>query len=449
MNMEHSLPYDPSDARSILKYAQRLLNKSLADVLQTDRVSEKSEAEYYGGRGGLGQLIEELFFKYKPNSLSEPDFPKAGVELKTTPLKRTSKGLVSKERLVLNIINYEEEYKKSFKDSSFWKKNALLLLMFYFHEKEKLPIEQIFKIIRLWEYPESDLKIIKDDWHKIVEKIKQGRAHEISEGDTFYLGACTKGATKASVRKQPFSSEMAMQRAFSLKSSYINYIIKESLPDCESIVKEVSAYRETETFEDLIIRKFKSYYGRSESQLIRIFSLDKTAAKHKFYLITKAILEVGIDKRIAEFEKAEIELKTIRLEKSGTLKESMSFAQIKFKDIISEQWEDSYWYSTLTKRFFFVIYKKDDSGEPRLNKVMFWTMPVDDLKVARSFWEDTRKKIIKGDYEHFIKISDNRICHVRPKGKDSQDLMETPQGTMEKKKCYWLNANYILEQINK
>ena len=39
------------------------------------------------------------------------------------------------------------------------------------------------------------MKIIKDDYEKIVRKIQNGRAHELSEGDTMYLGACTKGAT--------------------------------------------------------------------------------------------------------------------------------------------------------------------------------------------------------------------------------------------------------------
>jgi len=439
--------YDHTNAESILIYAQRLLNKSLSDVLPAKRISEISKTASYGGKGGFGQLVEELYFQYRPNSVSAPDFAEAGIELKTSPLKRTTKGLVSKERLVLNIINYGEEHSKSFKESSFWKKNALLLLMFYLYEKEKLQIEQIFKIIRLWEFPESDLKIIKDDWCKIVAKIREGRAHEISEGDTLYLGACTKGATKASTRTQPFSSIPAMQRAYALKSSYLNYIIRDALPDIEPVVKNLKEYQGAETFEDFVTRKFENFYGKTEHELIRTLRIRVTSAKHKFYLITKAILAVGNDKRIAEFEKAGIEIKTIRVENNGKIKESMSFAQIKFKEIIDEKWEDSYWFSTLTKRFFFVIFKKDDKGVLRLQKVMFWTMPAADLKVARSFWEDTKRKIKAGDYGHFIKISDDRVCHVRPKGKDSRDLMETPQGTMEKKKCYWLNAEYVHKQI--
>ena len=49
--------------------------------------------------------------------------------------------------------------------------------------------------------------------------------------------------------------------------------------------------------------------------------------------------------------------------------------------------------------------------------------------------------------DNFWKLKDHKICHVRPKGIDSSDLMQTPQGTLEKKKCYWLNSRYILNEI--
>jgi DNA mismatch repair protein MutH len=471
--MGSALPYNKKDPQSIKKYAQKLIEKSLHQVLGDEIV------QTYKGKGKLGQILEDIYFRYKPNSAAEPDFPEANVELKTSPMKKTDKGLVSKERLVFNIINYKEEYKETFKTSSFWRKNKLLLLMFYLYEQEKIDLDYIFKIIRLWEFPANDLKIIKDDWTKIIEKIKEGKAHEISEGDTFYLGACTKGANKESQRDQPFSQRKAMQRAFSLKSKYLNFIIQSSLAnekihidrkayqrildeedgnslireprseydaldvkELDPIVKDLDEYKRGQTFEELVIEKFKPFYGLLEKEITKRLNIKKTDAKDKFYLISKAILGVK-KKKIEEFEKADVVMKTIRLEKSGVLKESMSFAQIQFKEIVNEQWEESYWFNTLTKRFFFVVFQKDEKNELRLKKVMFWTMPTDDLEIAHEFWRDTKQKIMDNDYKHFIKISDDRICHVRPKGIDSHDLMETPTGRMEKKKCYWLNASYI------
>lgn len=473
--MSDKLPYNLEDPNSIKAYAKELENKTLRQLFGDDLENR------YSGKGKLGQLLEELYFNYLPNSYAEPDFLEAGLELKTTPLKKISRGLVSKERLVFNIINFEEEYKSSFINSSFWKKNKLLLLIFYLHEQEKLDIDYIFKIVRLWRFPITDLKIIIDDWKTIVAKIKAGKAHEISEGDTLYLGACTKGSTaEKSKRKQPFSDILAPQRAFSLKSKYLNFIIERSfkgdfelpvlnteyykvlgglneklesdqgeLPDLfdshEAVIKDVSEYREGQTFEDVIIEKFEKYYGCSEQEIVESFDLDvNLKAKNKNYVLARAILGVTKQK-IEEFEKAEIELKTIKLEENGVLKESMSFAQIKFLEIVNEEWDESYLYTTLTKRFFFVIFKKDKHQIPRLHRVKFWTMPYCDLIAAEVFWKDTKEKIIQGEYDKFWKLKDHNIFHVRPKGVNAMDLMETPQGALEKKKSYWLNSRYILK----
>ncbi len=440
--MSTSLPYNIKDPLSIEVYAKKLLNKSLKDVLGNHI------AQTYSGKGKLGQILEDLYFKYKPNSKSEPDFKEAGVELKTTPVKQSVKGLISKERLVFNIINYEEAYKESFLSSSFWKKNKLILLMFYLHEHDKIELEYLFKIVQLWEFPSVDLKIIKDDWQTIINKIKEGKAHEISEGDTLYLAACTKGANKASLRTQPFSNEKAMQRAFSLKSRYLNFIIEKGLKEqTEPIVKNITDYDSGETFEEHVIKRFKPYYNLSEDEIIAKLKLFSTTAKSRFYLISKAIL--GVEKgSIEEFEKADILMKTIRLEMNGTLKESMSFSQIQFEEIVTEKWEESYWFNTLTKRFFLVVFKKDKKGKLRLMKVMFWSMPVGDLLIAKNFWNDTKYKIKKDDFQNFVKISDDKICHVRPKGINSKDLMKTPSGRMEKKKSYWLNSSYIKMIVN-
>ncbi|GGH00185.1 DNA mismatch repair protein MutH [Parapedobacter pyrenivorans] len=475
--MAPPLPYNPADPQSIHRYAQGLLKKSLRQVLGDDA---EQAAAAMKGKGDFGQLVEKLYFLYEPNSKAEPDFPKAGVELKTTPLKKIGRGMVSKERLVFNIINYEEEYEHVFRTSSFWRKNQHLLLLFYLHEAGVLNVDYVFEIIRLWRFPVTDLKIIKDDWEKIVTKIRQGRAHELSEGDTLYLGACTKGANKESLRKQPFSAEPAMQRAFSLKSKYLNFIVEQTrqgientidekeyervlaegdgfadstggydrirLGEVEPVVKSIEDYAPGQTFEELVIARFQPYIGMSEDELVQTLGLEHSAAKSRYYLIAKAVMGVS-NKKIEEFEKGDVAMKTIRLERSGTLKESMSFAQIQYKEIIHETWEDSYWYNTLTKRFFFVVFKRDATNTLRLQSVKFWTMPPEDLEVARQFWEDTKAKIEADDYTHFIRISDDMICHVRPKGTDSHDLMETPTDRMEKKKCYWLNASYIRRVI--
>ena len=216
-----ALPYNPSDKNSIIAYAKKLKGKTLSDVCDIDLIKNNLK-----GKGYFGNILEEFYFFYKPNSDSEPDFPLAELELKSSPLKKLkSNEFRSKERLVLNIINYINVVNQDFETSDFVKKNSSILLVFYLHERDKNVLEYIIKLIGEWSFPLTDLEIIKKDWEFITKKIAAGKAHELSEGDTFYLGACTKGANALSVRIQPFSEIPAKQRAYSFKQGYVNHII--------------------------------------------------------------------------------------------------------------------------------------------------------------------------------------------------------------------------------
>jgi len=356
------------------------------------------------------------------------------------------------------MIDYMSEHEKTFAESSFWKKNSLLLLMFYLHEAETKSIDLVFKIIRLWRVPIADIRIIKEDWRKIVQTIKQGRAHELSEGDTLYLGACTKGTTTAkSMRKQPFSDTPARGRAFSLKSKYLNFIIEQSLAkkyevqtlteEYERIIKEDEIDEEL-TFEEQVISKFSSHYGKNEEQLKVELALDYApTSKSRYAQIARGIMGVKTA-QVEEFEKADVAMKTIKLGQTGILKESMSFAGIKYDQILLEDWESSYLYETCTKRFFFVIFQRNESDKLCLIKAFFWTMPAGDLQKAEGFWIDTQSKVRNGVYDSFLSSTDHPICHVRPKARNAADTVLSPQGKQEKKFAYWLNRSYIFDIIS-
>ncbi len=463
-----SLPYDVTSKESILQHGRKLLGHSLREV------NPNATADNVG-RGGLGQAVERFHFNYQPNSEAAPDFAEAGLELKCSPLKELADGsTVAKERLVLNIINYLDEAGTSFKTSSFWKKNAFLLLMFYLHQAGVSRVDLVFKLIRNWSIPPEDLKIFKDDWRIIHNKILRGRAHEIHEGDTFYLAACEKGsAAGAEMREQPGTSVRAQQRAYSIKKCYMDQIVLESLlhPEMTSglkltpakrhqilrkrqelgaIVRNVDDYEAEETFEDLVIRRFRPYIGLSADEIACRAGAEIGSPKSMSYTLCRAILGVK-QKRIAEFEKAGVLLKTIRLEHDGGLKEAMSFSTIKYYEIAQEEeWDSSEWHDILTRKFFFVVFRKPVDGDSRkavLEDVFFWSMPAADLHQAEAFWKDTRDKVRSGNYDHFMRSTEHPICHVRPKAQNAADTAPTPQGSYEKKKCYWLNRPYVLRIV--
>ncbi len=74
-------------------------------------------------------------------------------------------------------------------------------------------------------------------------------------------------------------------------------------------------------------------------------------------------------------------------------------------------------------------------------------MPEKDLEKVEKVWLDTKKKIKKGVFDKFIKISDNIIAHVRPKAQNKEDKMIDANGLLQDKKCFWLNASYVSGMI--
>ena len=118
--------FDDGNPKSIEEYAKQLLGKSFYDVIgwKIERDCNQVTAEQVDSyankhrKGGLGNLLENVYFNYKSNSDPHADFVKAGVELKVTPYEKNKKGeLRAGERLVLTMISYnspvEEDFFKS------------------------------------------------------------------------------------------------------------------------------------------------------------------------------------------------------------------------------------------------------------------------------------------------------------------------------------------------
>ncbi len=433
---------------AILKRAQEIKGIPLKDIDKKGRLKT--------GKGAIGTVIEESWFGYAPNSKSEPDFSEAGVELKVIPYIKHKDGVVSsKERLVCNIINYMEEFKKTFATSSFYHKCNTMLMMAYRYIANVPKGEFTIDGSILFSFPEEDLVIIEQDWKKIIEKIRAGKAHEITEGDTLYLAACTKGADRTSIRKQPFSPIPAKQRAWSLKTTYVTQILRKYIfgnEKDEKIIKDIKDI-EHRSFEEYMIDMFRPYYGRSQNDLKREFGI-ASSAKSLNHLIIKKILGLQGDiEATEEFKKANITLKTIRVEEDGHIKESMSFPVIDFFELEKEDvWEESSLYDMLAPvKFMFVIFKMFNN-EYVLDRVMFWNMPEQDLEEVKKVWQKTKEKAangitfkeVNGKIKNDLpKSKENRVAHVRPHGRNRDDISLLPNGQTITKQCFWLNRSYI------
>jgi DNA mismatch repair protein MutH len=456
------LPYNPKDKKSIIDYAQLLKGKTLRQVCDPSILKHN-----YTGKGNFGQILEKFYFGYDPNSKSEADFFEIGMELKSSPLKQLKNNEYrSKERLVLSIIDYLKIVDQSFDESDFWKKNANILLIFYLHQAGFDILDYLIKLVDEWNFPNTDLEIIKKDWQLIKQKVADGKAHELSEGDTFYLGACTKGANALSVRKQPFSKIPAKQRAYSLKQGYVNHIIASIAGETKEVYGKLIpsvAVAKKQTIEEVVISKFKPYYGKTIEQILASTGVELNTTAKSFYAnLTKAILGIELDKEIEEFEKAEIIVKTVRLKENNLPKEDISFPNFKYEEIINEEWDDSNFKDILEHKFLFVFFQFEDE-QLVLRKVKFWNMPYADILEAEKVWAKTKDIVSKGKivkevigttrYTNFPNKSFNWVSHVRPHATNSADTYPLP--TKDKltkakeytKHCFWLNNTYVRDEI--
>lgn len=277
----------------------------------------------------------------------------------------------------------------------------------------------------------------------------------------------------------------AQKRAFSLKKGfvemlYLRYINSEGI---ESIIADEP---ETDSLDQMLYNKIKPYIGHSANSLAEKFGVVVNNKSKDFYSkLSFNMLEIK-NSRADELIKASIQIKTLRIEEDGTIKESISFPSFKFLELIEEnEWEGSTLYSHLgEKKFLLFIFKK--IGNDYIFKgCQLWNMPYKDLQKAKKVWKKTKnqiisneiglpkskkalKKLTDGDCEKirnlFTKESEGKVIHVRPHtskryykfiedeepiGENSSSGDILPDGTWMTKQCFWINSDYMRKQIDK
>lgn len=472
--------FDRTNPVSIFEYSRHLIGQSLHSLLGDCAVEHKRK-----GKGGLGQMVEELFFNYDVNSNREADFAEARLELKCTPLlmSKTDETYRIKERLVCTMIDYFEIVNTSFEDSHLVLKCQLMLLLFYLHVSGKPIYDHEFLFRVLWQLPEKDLMLIKNDYQTIADKVRRGEAHLLSEGDTLYLGACRKGQKGDNPQPQPNSDILAHKRAFSLKPTYMRYILSHVVNSGENSFTNYYAEKKTEfelvstdelkknTFEEIILQRFAPYIGSNYLEICDKLRIEPYQAKNKYADVAALIASDMASKRLGsadEFVKSGIVMKTIRIGDNGMPKESMSFKNIDYCEIYdNDDWFESETYEIFTNRFLFVVFKPVNGGVitipdkskgtvvPEqlfvLDKVFFWTMPDEDLATAKEYWESIRQAVLSDKIipRSFWSIADHKKFHVRPKARLKSDKAVNPNGGLCDKYCYWFNADYVKRIIER
>jgi DNA mismatch repair protein MutH len=282
-----------------------------------------------------------------------------------------------------------------------------------------------------------------------------------------YLGACRKGQKGESLMKQPFNTEIdAPRRAFSLKMAYmrtvLDYVVKSGKNAVTNVVGTKSELVSTivlkkHSFDEILLSRFRSYLGKSFEKIAKRKNVNiANNPKNKFAMIANAIAaseKCANVNRSEEFLKAGLTMKTIRVQANGIIKEAMSFENIDYIEVAEcDEWIDSRLYELYSSRFMFVVFKEQNVGQGDyvLDDVFFWTMPQKDLEWAEVYWTHIKDNILSDHIseEYWLKGTDKKKFHVRPKAQKAVDLAPTPSGKGAKKFCYWFNNDYVREIVN-
>jgi DNA mismatch repair protein MutH len=438
--------YDINSPKSIFQFAKRLEGHTLREVVG-DGLPDWPRP---GNKGSFGQYIETHYFGYENNNDSEPDFVEAGVELKTSSLEvRKDGSLGAKERVKLSGINYETLPAESWESCSVMRKNRLLLLIFTVHDSHLSPFDRRIELVQLWEFPPEDLLVAREDWTTIHDTVAAGRASELSEGATNYLGACT---SHAGERYKVLPPGKPKPRAFSLKHSYVRTIVGSGLT-LHVALRDDDELLEGKGLRAVLEGRFTPFLGWTAQQIANELGVKTVSGSKSYYAdITKRILGAREGEAVAELVKAGVIVRTIRMRKNLTPEQDVSFRAFKFTELVSEDWEDSEWRATVESPFFFVVFGPSRHGVFVLRGVRFWSMPESDVDGAcRSVWNETIARIKDGRYSELPKkdyVPGGDVCHVRPHGTKGQTY-PTPQGGSFSRQCFWLNQLYIKEQVTR
>jgi len=462
------IKYDNSSEKSIVSYANKLIGKSLQDILD---ISLSTRIINLKNKGLAGLIIEKEWFGIEQNSSQLPDFDKVGIELKIIPLKKTKNGIVVKERTKICSMNYMTLHNETWEESHAKEKLNKILFVYYVPDTSNILKSKILKI-DLWKLSkETGELFLKEDWKSIQNKVSMGYAHELSSRDTESLEASPAGTKKEVPQFNTVYAATAQKRAFSLKQPFTNQRWKElNKVKYESIIKTLNITN-FDGFEETVLVRLNSLQGKSVLELSELYDVKIGRSKSRVASVIKKIIGFkSVRSKIKEFEQLGIEIKMINVRtKDYRPMEAISFPAMKLQEFILEEWEESTFLSMINKFLFIPIYKEckdiSDLDALYLGKAFFWTPSHDEISIIEQEWLTYQDEVRQGqckttkvlnkskrgykEVSELSKESAMKIIHMRPHGRDSNDRDEDGLGNSIVKQSFWLNTKFMQQLIKK
>ena len=413
--------------QELLEFTSTIVGKTFKEIDSENLLTNTSLNRQ---KGLLGHVVETGFYKYPINNDSEADFEELDIELKVTGYVKNKNGsLRAKERLVLSKINYNEIVNETFESSHVLGKCGKMLIIWYEYDSSKEVKDFLITDYQLYDMTQ-DFKIFSNDFEIIKGKVLDGRAHELSEGDTSYLGACTKARTSSDRTTQPFSDILPKPRAYSLKNAYMTGILKEHIEN--PIRLEIHSEKGFKTVIEYVKDKLKPYFGKTQVQILEEITGRQYSEKIPKN-ISKMISDelIGKDAELPEkddlFAKTSFIIKNLPIQENGKPRERMSFKTISLSDFETD-WEDSYWKNYFEETTLIVICyaekNRSKNGLRVLKDVKQITFDENDLDSFEKTYNQIKIAIEKKDINLLPTSANgfkNQLLEIAPKGVKGDD----------------------------
>ena len=435
----------------LLEYTAKITGKTFKDIDFKNLLGKSSLKRQ---KGLLGHIVETGFYKYPLNNNASADFDELGIELKVSGYVKNKNGsLRAKERLVLSKIDFNKIVNETFEDSHVLGKCGKMLIIWYEYDSTKEAKDFTITNFQLYDMTQ-DKEIFKNDFNIIRQKVLDGKAHELSEGDTSYLGACTKARTSKDRTTQPFSDIPSKPRAFSLKNAYMTGVLMQGME-----TPMILTFNNFKTVEDYVKDKLKPYFGKTQLEI-----LEEVTGKKYGDNIPKGISKqlsdilIGKDNELPKkdelFTKTSFIIKNLPIQENGKPRERMSFKTISLSDF-DEEWEDSYWKNYFEETTLITIcYKevnKSKNGYRVLNNVKKITFNENDLEEFAKTYNQIKLAIENKDVNLLPTSANgfkNQLLEIAPKGVKGDDGYTNFFKRDKTKVTFMISKKLLNEKLN-
>jgi DNA mismatch repair endonuclease MutH len=384
-------------------------------------------------KGVVGRIYEACF-DIPQNSIAGPDFPGAGIELKSVPILITGNEARAKERISVGMINFERLGGEVWDTASVRKKLERLLLIFYGWEP-LLPIARFRTLAAgIWSPDEETWRAVEADWLSIQSLVLAGRRNEVSESLTRVLGAATKGTGHGSI-----------SRAWSLKQPFVGWIYR-SMAGPELLApRPIVDDDPAKAFEDQTLTRMRPFVGLTFDALAAHVGRSGLGGKAGAAVVVRALLGQAMHGRTNEFARFGVEIKTVPVDLDGHVLEAMSFPTFVHQEVIFESWDESDLLGRLNRLLVVPVHRGGPASlaSTTLGRPFFWSPSESELLGIQAEWERFRHLIEIGQSRDLPKASETMYVHVRPKARNAADRDPAPGGFDVTKKSFWLNQAYV------